>query len=81
MLRLHLHAGLLPPDWLPGCPSPELDEAGAQLGAGNMLPRSAGGRGWCGVGGEISGGAATLFVLNEGQDVGEGECLTALAAG
>lgn len=79
---LRLHAGLLPPGPVPGSPSPQLDEARPQLGAGDALLCSVGRRGGCGVGvGGLASAAAALFVLDERQDVGEGEGPAALAAG
>jgi len=72
---LHFQARLLPQSW---APSPQLDE-----GRPERVLRLVGGGGGRGVGARVlvSRAAAPLFVLDERQDVGEGEGPAALAAG
>lgn len=64
------------------CHSPQLHEPSLYLSdiTASLCPVGWGGRG-VGVGGVIPGAAAPLFVLDEGQDVGEREGLAALPTG
>lgn len=82
-LCLHSHTWLLPPGLAPRGPSPQLDEAGARVALDAVLGRPVrrGGRGVARCEGLSLGPAAALFVLNEGQDVSQGEGAAALSAG
>ena len=81
-LRLHLPIGLLPPGLVPIHDSPQLYISFTRASVHAAWLRPIGwGRRSVGIGGVASRAAATLFVLDERQDVGEREGLATLATG